>query len=123
MKRRLPLVLLAAGFPLACAPCANREIERGFDRRCDNLRKTTGWLIEAEQRRPARLEYTCQAIREQHEHDVQKTCVENPATASEWTEEEFTRWNERAPIYLQRTIEELGGDLKNLERTVPMIVN
>lgn len=124
MKRRLPLVLVVALFPAACcAPCGEREIQQGCARRCSNLRKTTGWLIEAEQRRPAELEHTCRIIQEQCQHDVQKACVDNPATAAQWTEDEFTRWQKRAPIYLQRTTEELCGDTANICRTLPMIVN
>jgi len=123
MSFRTAIVLLSTGLTLACASCGNQEIERGFVRRGENLRKTTGWLIEAEQRRPERLAYTADVIRQQIDHDVQKTFVENPATASEWFKEEFNRWEKRAPLYLEETAKELSGDLKSIERTVPMIIN
>ena len=124
MTSRSTMTLLSAGLALICSSCCeNQEIERGFNRRCDNLRKTTGWLIEAEQRRPANLAYTASVIQQQNEHDMQKAFVENPATASEWFNEEFRRWQERAPLYLEETAKELSGDLDSLERTVPMIIN
>ena len=123
MSFRTPILLLSASLAIACTSCGNPEIEKGFVRRGENLRKTTGWLIESEQRRPERLAYTADVIRQQIDHDVQKTCVENPATASEWFNEEFQRWERRAPLYLEETAKELSGDPKSIERTVPMIIN
>lgn len=123
MTVRTVMILLSASLALACASCGNPEIEKGFVRRGENLRKTTGWLIQSEQRRPARLAYTADVIRQQNDHDMRKTFVENPTTASEWFKEEFNRWEQRAPLYLEGAAKELSGDVKSIERTVPMIVN
>jgi len=123
MIRRPVLALLTAAFALACASCGNKEIENNFTRRCGNLRKTTGWLVEYEQQRPAKLEKTARVIDQQCRHDVQKAFVDNPATMEKWFNEEFRRWEERQPLYLKGIGDELAGDLDSLERTIPRFID
>ena len=42
-----------------------------------------------------------ECIEEQNEHDMQKAFVENPATMQQWFNDEFDRWEERLPAYLE----------------------
>ena len=123
MIRQTALLLLTAGLLVGCESPANREIEKNFVRRGDNLRKTTGWFIESEQRRPGNLQKTAGFIEEQYRHDVQKTFVDNPATMENWLNEEFKHWQERQPAYLKGVGDELAGDLGSIERTIPKIID
>jgi hypothetical protein len=123
MIRKAVLALLTATLGLACTSCGNQAIENNFNRRCGNLRKTTGWLVEYEQQRPAKLEKTVRVIDQQYRHDVQKTFVDNPATMDKWFNREFDRWQERQPLYLKAIGNELAGDLGSLERTIPKFID
>lgn len=123
MVRQPALVLATAGLALGCVSCSNRPIEQNFTRRCENLRRTTGWLIDAEQRRPASLEKTARVIEDQNRHDAQRAFVDNPATMELWFNEEFARCRKRAPACLKAVGDELSGDLGSIEQTVPKIID
>ena len=123
MMGKPALTLLTATLALACTSCGNKQIENNFTRRCGNLSKTAGWLVEYEQQRPAKLEKTARVMDQQYRHDVQKTFVDNPATMTEWWNEEFRRWEERQPRYLKAIGAELAGDLGSLERTIPKFID
>jgi hypothetical protein len=123
MTCRPALALLTTGLALACSACGNREIEKNFARRSQNLRTTVGLMVEEEQRRPACLEKTAGFIERQNKHDVQKTVVENPTTMREWFNEEFNRWERLQPAYQEAIGHELGGNLESIEHTIPYFID
>jgi len=121
--QELPLVFTAVAASFLCSACGNPQMEDNLQRRVDNLNKTAGWAIESEKARPGKPEKTANVIQWQYEHDVQKAFVDNPATAQQWTKEEFDRWQDRQPAYRKNILDELDGNLISLEQTIPKIID
>lgn len=103
------------------AGCQNPELEARWDQREDNLARTVAVIEKIESRRDDRLARTLAMLDEMYQRDVYNTARQEDRINQWWADQE-EQWR-RKQVYYDRIItDQLDGDVPNIERTLPLIL-
>lgn len=111
------LLFLLAG-TAGCQDPAHRE---RVEMRENNLRETTGMLVEMEASRSETMRRTLDMLRDWYNSDLVK-CRRAAADAEQWMHDDLTQW-QRNEKYNRELLEDLGrGNVQEIEETIPLIL-
>lgn len=120
---RRRVFLLGLALTASVAGCANRELERRYARRGENMRATLDMLAELEDRRPEQMQATVEILRDIHRDDVESHRRNWEQAVPGWSRAEVTHWEERRPIIRQGAARLFGGQPDNIGRTLPLVLD
>ncbi len=115
--------LLGLALTAGVAGCANRELQRRYARRGENMRATLDMLGELEDRRPESMRATVEILQDIHRDDVESHRRNREQAVPGWSRAEVTRWEDRRPAIREGAAEVFGGQPDNIGRTLPLVLD